>query len=245
MDVTKPIDKARAHQQWHHFVDVLRELGDELEFIEAAPGCPDMTFSGDVGLVSAGRFIASRFRATVRQREVEHYVRWFGERGFRIVEPPPGVYLEGLGDLVFHEHRAILGHGIRSSPEAVDFVRELIPELQILCSVRIVDDRYFHLAMALGFIDADTVLYYPAAFDDESVARLRAAVRDPIAVGDVDANEYFACNNLVIGKTVILDDCTPELEAALAERGYGVRRTPMSEFKLSGGSLRCLVLTFL
>lgn len=162
-----------------------------------------------------------------------------------IVWPPEDVYIEGLGDFVFHESDVIIGHGIRSSSEVVGFVRRIIPDMNILCNVRIVDDRYFHLAMALGFIDADTVVYYPEAFDEPSVERFKAAIKDPIAVGATDANEYFACNNLVIGRTVILDNCTPALKVALAQRGYRVRKSPMSEYKLGGGSLRCLVLTFI
>lgn len=234
-----------AHRQWEDLVGVLRELGDHIEVIEAAQGCPDMTFSGDAGLVYGRTFLPSNFRNPERQGEVEHYRRWFRERAYDVQPVEPEVVFEGLGDLVFEGSRAIMGHGIRSDPRSVEIVRQLVPDLEILCDLHIVDDRYFHLAMALGFIDPDTVVYYPPAFDDASVRRLRAAVPHAIAVSEVDANEYFACNNLVVDGTVLIDGCTSELERALGDRGYAVRRCPMSEFKKSGGSLRCLVLSFL
>ncbi len=67
-------------------------------------------------------------------------------------------------------------------------------------------------------------------------------IRNPIAVGDTDAGEYFACNNLVIGDTVLLDKCTDDLRAKLAKAGYDACPCDMSEFKKSGRSLPFLVL---
>lgn len=245
MDVNNQVDPALAHEQWHNFVDVLRRLGDVVDCVPPAPGLPDMTFSGDAGLVYGQQFLPSNFKAPQRAGEVEHYVRWFVAHGYEIVRIPPEILFEGLGDVVFHGDLAIVGHGIRSDERAIDELRRLIPSLRIIADVRIRDDRYFHLAMALGFIDAETVVYYPPAFDAPSVQAIERAVPHAIAVSDEDANMYFACNNLVVGNTVLLDGCTSALKAALAQRGYGVELCPMSEFKKSGGSLRCLVLSFI
>jgi len=245
MKIENQVDSALAHHQWHHFVGVLRSLGDVVECVPPVAGLPDMTFSGDAGLVYGRTFVPSNFRAAERAGEVEHYVRWFERRGYEIVRMPADVRFEGLGDVVFHEDRAVVGHGIRSDERALPILREIVPSLDIVADVHIRDDRYFHLAMALGFIDADTIVYYPPAFDDDSVRRLERAFRCPIAIGDEDANDHFACNNLVVGGHVLLDGCTPALRDGLAARGYTARPCPMSEFKKSGGSLRCLVLSFI
>jgi N-dimethylarginine dimethylaminohydrolase len=245
MNVDVKVNKALAFEQWHRFIDVLKELGDTVELIEPMPGLPDMTFAGDGGLVLDRTFIPSNFRNKERQGESEHYTRWFERRGFDIVHMPEDVFFEGLGDVVFHERRAIVGHGRRSDARSIEHLKRIVPDLQILGDLYIRDDRYFHLAMALGFIDADTVLYYPEAFDEDAVKRLPSMVKTPIALGDKDANEYFACNNVVIGDTVLMDNCTEGLRGALAEHGYKVRTCDMSEFKKSGGSLRCLVLSFI
>jgi N-dimethylarginine dimethylaminohydrolase len=245
MDVNNNVDHLLAHKQWNDFVAVLRELGDHVECVAPAPGLPDMTFSGDAGMVYGRRFIPSNFRAPERMGEVEYYIKWFENRGFEVARMPPGIFFEGLGDVVFHEGLAIVGHGCRSDEHAVPELKRLIPALRILTDVRIRDAHYFHLAMALSFLDAETILYYPEAFDEESVAKLATVVPHPIPVSSEDANEYFACNNLVIGKTVLLDNCTEQLRQDLAKRGYTARVCPMSEFKKSGGSLRCLVLSFI
>jgi N-dimethylarginine dimethylaminohydrolase len=245
MRLDNQVDSELADRQWHHFVRVLRSLGDVVDCIAPVPGLPDMTFSGDAGFVYGRSFVPSNFRAAERAGEVEHYVRWFEQRQFNIVRMSDDIRFEGLGDVVFHECSAIVGYGIRSDERAIEALRQLIPSLRILADVRIRDDRYFHLAMALGFIDADTILYYPPAFDDASVRTLERVVPYPIAVGDEDANEFFACNNLVVGRHVLLDNCTESLKGTLAERGYTAVPCPMSEFKKSGGSLRCLVLSFI
>jgi N-dimethylarginine dimethylaminohydrolase len=245
MNVAVKVNKALAFEQWHHFIDALKELGDTVELIEPMPGLPDMTFAGDGGLVVERTFIPSNFRNKERQGESAHYTHWFEQRGFNIVRMPDDVFFEGLGDVVFHEKRAIVGHGRRSDARAIEHLKRIVPDLHILGDLYIRDDRYFHLAMALAFIDADTLLYYPEAFDEGGVKRLPLMVKHPIALGDKDANEYFACNNLVIGDTVLMDNCTAGLRGALAECGYRVNACDMSEFKKSGGSLRCLVLSFI
>ncbi len=86
---------------------------------------------------------------------------------------PEDIYFEGFGDVVCHENRAIIGHDIPSDIPSGEFLKEIVPDLKILTQMKIVDDHYFHLAMALGFINADTVIYYPPAFDSESVAGLK------------------------------------------------------------------------
>jgi N-dimethylarginine dimethylaminohydrolase len=245
MDVSNKVDKALAFHQWNELIRTLTDCGDTLHFVEAAPGLPDMTFSGDAGLVWQGTFIPSNFRCVERQGEVKHYIRWFEERGYPMRHLPGDLIFEGLGDVVFHDRVAVVGYGIRSDERCVDALLELMPGLSVAARMEIVDDRYFHLAMALGMLDFETALYYPPAFTDESVRALRNAIKNPLPVSDEDANGFFACNNLVLGNRVILDDCTKQLRSQLREHGFEAVTCGMSEFKKAGGSLRCLVLTFM
>jgi len=245
MDVNNKVDKQLAWVQWNDLIRILNELGDTIHVVEALPGLPDMTFSGDGGMVWKKTFIPSNFRNQERRGEVPPYIHWFKKNGYEVAPMPEDVIFEGLGDVVFHEGLAFFGYGSRSDERAVDHLREIVPNLKILGKMEIIDDHYFHLAMALSFIDEDTVLYYPPGFSDESVLNLQKVMKNPIAVGEKDANEYFACNNLVIGNKVILDNCTPQLREDLGKHGYELITCDMSEFKKSGGSLRCLVLSFM
>ncbi|MGH3537454.1 MAG: dimethylarginine dimethylaminohydrolase family protein [Pseudonocardiaceae bacterium] len=243
MDVNDKVDHDLAMTQWTDLVELLESLGDTISIVEAQPGLPDMTFAGDAGLLWGRRFVPSTFRHVERAGEVVHFERWFRQHGYEICPLPTDVIFEGLGDLVFHNRRAFVGHGYRSDERAVDHLARLIPGLEIVGRLETVDDHYFHLAMAMGFIDDATVVYYEPAFTVESVQTIRRVIPRAISVSAEDANSYFACNNLVIDDKVLVDMCTPELRAALGECGYDVISCPMSEFKKSGGSLRCLALT--
>lgn len=245
MDVANKVDRSLAREQWDGLIATLKALGDTIDYVAPDPRCPDMTFSGDGGLVVDTVFIPSNFRVEERRLEVDHYVRWFRERGYSIAEYDSDIHFEGLGDVVFHGKRAVFGFGVRSDRRSLELLRRFVPDLEVACEMRIVDDRFFHLAMALAMLDEDTALYYPPAFDAQSVARLEAALPRTIAASEEDACRYFACNNLVIGDKVLIDGATPELREALGAHGFEAVICPMSEFKKSGGSLRCLVLSFL
>lgn len=245
MDLSTKVDKELAFHQWSQFIQILTELGDNLHFVEAAEGLPDMTFSGDAGLVWQGTFVPSNFRCEERRGEVQHYVRWFQLNGYRIQPLPDDIVFEGLGDVVFHDRVAVVGYGVRSDQRCAEHLLTIMPELSVAARMEIVDDRYFHLAMALGMLDRDTALFYPPAFTNDSVKALQSAIKNPLPVSDEDANEYFACNNVVLGNKVILDNCTGQLRSQLRRHGFEAITSDMSEFKKAGGSLRCLVLTFM
>jgi len=64
---------------------------------------------------------------------------------------------------------------------------------------------------------------------------------DILWVSEADANN-FACNAVAIGQAVILHKASVGLKAALAQRGFEVIETDVSEFLKSGGSCKCLTL---
>ena len=245
MDPSRNVDHGLATEQWQEVKALLESHGDRIRLLEPAPGLADMTFAGDAGFVWGDFFVPSNFRFEERRGEVTHYVRWFKERGFTINPIPEEILFEGQGDIVFGGHRAIAGHGSRSDPQALAQMRSLIPDVEFVASMEIVDDHYFHLAMALSFLDEHTVLCYPPAFTPASLAELERTIETVIRVSREDADVYFACNNLVVGDSFIVDGATDGLRKDLRAAGYDVVACPVSEFKKSGGSLRCLVLTFL
>jgi N-dimethylarginine dimethylaminohydrolase len=242
MDPTVEVDRVLAWRQWSRFADGLERHGVKLELIEPAPGCPDMVFLGDAGIVLGDQFLCSRFRHPERMAESDHYTRAFGALGYRVIQPYAGAVLEGLGDITIHGRRAILGHGPRSNRTGFDAFRSFAPWVEVIAEVELPDPRFYHLATAVAFLDADTLLFYPGAFTPDGRARLERAVPRAIAVGERDIMEHQACNCFVLGNTVMLDGCSAALERELAACGFRVEVYPMSELKKGGGSLRCLVL---
>jgi N-dimethylarginine dimethylaminohydrolase len=245
MNTNNTVNKEEAFDQWYRLIGLLVSLGDTIHFVEPEKGLYDMTFSGDAGMVWNDTFIPSNFKNVERKGEVNKYIEWFNNNGFKLCQIPNEIFFEGLGDLVFHNSLAFFGYGSRSDERALEWLHKFIPELKILGQMEIIDDHYFHLAMALSFIDERTVLYYPPAFTKKSVDELKSIIPNAIAVSQQDADEYFACNNIVIKNKVILDNATNQLKSDLKSVGYEVITSNMSEFKKSGGSLRCLVLSFM
>ena len=65
--------------------------------------------------------------------------------------------------------------------------------------------------------------------------RLRRHVPNLIEVAPT-RRKRFACNAVVVGRTVVTNTGCPQLHAALAARGYAPRETPLDEFVKAGGS---------
>jgi N-dimethylarginine dimethylaminohydrolase len=84
-------------------------------------------------------------------------------------------------------------------------------------------------------------LFYPAAFDTYALKVLEHHIERLIEVSAEEAMR-FACNAIVIGKKVVMNDGCPKTRARLESSGLSVFETPLSEFIKAGGSAKCLVL---
>jgi len=62
-----------------------------------------------------------------------------------------------------------------------------------------------------------------------------------IAVAEEEARS-FACNAVVVGRTVVTNDGCPALHKQLTAAGYQLIATPLGEFVKAGGSAKCLTL---
>lgn len=242
MDINNPVDSEKAHEQWYHLCDTLRKLGVRLSFIEPVKGLPDMTFTGDCGMVHGNKFIRSNFRHQERKGEAEIFAKWIENHGYEVFRLPEQIHFEGLGDVVYYGNDIIFGYGPRSDQAAVEEVKRILPELNVRGELYIKDEAFFHVALAVSFIAQDTLLYYPPAFDEQSRDFIKKSFAISIPVSESDAKEFFVCNNIPIGNKLLLDNCSGELEAQLNRIGIEVIKCDMGEFKKSGGSLRCLVL---
>ncbi|MCL2893931.1 dimethylarginine dimethylaminohydrolase family protein [Brenneria tiliae] len=242
MNPENKVDKKLAQEQWDNVYEKLTERGVKIKTISPVEGLPDMTFAGDCGMIHGNKFLASNFRHPERQGETQYYIDFLKEYGFEIHRVQPDVYFEGLGDVIYWDDSIIFGYGPRSDKEAVKAIRATYPELKVRGELHIQDKTFFHVALAFSFIDEDTIIYYPEAFTAESQRFIEANFEKRIAISAHDAKELFVCNNIPVGKDVLIHDCSSEVERQLNAFGFNVVKCNMSEFFKSGGSLRCLVL---
>lgn len=231
-----------AARQWEGLRNALAARAD-LELVEPVRGLPDMPFTANAGLVCDDIFLPSRFRFRQRQPETKHFGHWFSTAGYRIVELPGHGTFEGEGDVLFQPGRALAwcGYGLRTSLQAHHCVAETL-NVEVV-PLRLIDERFYHLDTCLCPLPNGRLLYYPGAFDRDSldVIARRVPPADRIAVESADALQ-FTCNAIVTGDSLITNSASDGLRDRLARSGIETIVCPLGEFLLAGGGAKCLVL---
>jgi arginine dihydrolase len=233
-----PADAAVAMRQWARLRQIHLDLGHDVRTIEPVPGLPDMVFAANGALVVGGTVLGARFRYPQRAAEADAYLQWSRDRGYEDVREPRYVN-EGEGDILFTGKALLAGHGFRTDRAAAG---ELAGVFGLpVVSLRLVDPRFYHLDTAMCVLDSDTVMYYPAAFDDAGRAALAAHFAELIEAKDEDA-EVLGLNAVSDGRHVVLPAQAQGLAAQLAARGFEPVPVDMSELLKAGGGPKCCTL---
>ena len=236
------VDRSVAMQQWKHLHATLSSLG-EIKLVQPIYGLPDMVFSANGGLTYEGVFISSYYRYPQRRPETQYFTSWFREQRFRIAELRSGATFEGEGDALFQPGRPLLwgGYGPRTSLAAH---RDLAQMFEVeLVPLRLIDERFYHLDTCFCPLPEDRLLYYPQAFDHESLDAIHSHIPagNRFEVSDADALN-FACNAMDLDGRFITNFATEALRQKLESWDFEVTACPLSEFIRAGGSVKCLVL---
>jgi N-dimethylarginine dimethylaminohydrolase len=238
MDPSVPVSVALAVEQWEALRATYLRLGHTVDLVTPGAGLPDMVFAANGGIVSDGRAMASRFTHAERQAEGALYRDWFEAAGLS-----PAVQAtqqnEGEGDVLRVGEIFLAGTGFRTSLEAHREIAEFFGRRVV--SLRLVDPRFYHLDTALTVLDDETIAYYPAAFDADSVAVLRELFPDAVLATDADA-EVFGLNAMSDGLNVVLSDRATGLHEQYRARGFNPVGVDLSELLKAGGSAKCCTL---
>ena len=227
-----PTDASRAMRQWEELREVYLGLGHRVDLIEPAPGLPDMVFAANGATVIDGTAFGARFRFPQRAAEAGAYLAWLRHHGFTCAITPEHVN-EGEGDILF------AGYGFRSDQAAA---AELAAAFgRPVTSLRLVDPRFYHLDTAMCVLDADTVMYYPAAFDDAGRATIADHFAEVIEAKDEDA-EVLGLNAVSDGRHVVLPAQATGLAAQLRQHGFTPVGVNLSELLKGGGGPKCCTL---
>ena len=231
-----------AEAQWERLHCALGRVA-KVMLVEPQPGWPDMVFTANAGLVRGGKVAVSRFLHPERQGEETHFRKWFGDLGFAVSDMPSAIPFEGEGDALFEPEGSRLwaGHGVRTLQSSHSRLAELWG-VEVI-SLRLVDPRFYHLDTCFCPLKGGYLLYFPAAFDAESNAKIEARVSKEfrIPVAEVDAVR-FACNAINVGQYILLNEISGELLQRLESCGFSVVQVQLTEFLKAGGAAKCLVL---
>lgn len=231
-----------AMRQWSELVRMIGNVA-QVERVAPEDGVPDMVFTANAGLVLGERCVLSHFRHAERQAEEPHFLKWFEANGFNVLTMPDDMYFEGAGDALLDRQNPLLwmGHGHRSNKDCASLLQDFLDvEVEPL---ELVNERFYHLDTCFCPLQGGYLMYYPAAFDIDSQARIAARVpaERRIVVADADASE-FACNAVNSGRHIFLNRASDALVGDLASRGFIVQQTELTEFMKAGGSAKCLTL---
>jgi N-dimethylarginine dimethylaminohydrolase len=234
------VNKELAKQQWQKLHDIVARLAS-VSLIEPVEGLPDMVFAANAGLVHNKEVIVSSFLHAERQPEAKHFERFFSTHGYRVHHLQQDTIFEGAGDALFDtQGRLWVGSGIRSDAHALEEIRAVFDVEAI--GLELVDPHWYHLDTAFCPLSQGHAIAYAKAFSGISVAALNDAFGTNIIwVSEADAKN-FSCNAVAIDQSIIMHKASAELKAALAQRGFKVIETDVSEFLKSGGSCKCLTL---
>ena len=234
----RPTDAAVAMRQWTRLRQVHLDLGHDVRTIEPVAGLPDMVYAANGATVVGGTVLGVRFAHPERAGEADAYLDWFRAHGYADVREA-GVHNEGEGDILFTGQVLLAGYGFRSDRAAAG---ELAAAFGLpVVSLRLVDPRFYHLDTALCVLDADTAMYYPAAFDDDARAAIAGQFAELIEAKDEDA-EVLGLNAVSDGLHVVLPVQARKLAAQLRERGFSPIGVDLSELLKGGGGPKCCTL---
>ena len=234
-----PAEHALAVRQWSNLKDVLESLGAKVSLMRPEPGLPDLVFTANAALVFRQRAILSRFLHPQRQGEEPHNQKWLEEHGFLVEQLGPNQFFEGAGDALFCGDTLFAGYRRRSDVNAHQQVAKRL-DCRVI-PMELVDAYYYHLDTCFCPLEPGKAIYFPGAFDEYGRRAIAEHIPQLIAVEEEEARS-FACNAVVVGRTVVTNTGCPRLHADLKRHGFATEAVALSEFVKAGGSAKCLTL---
>lgn len=232
----------RAVEQWQGLYQILQDQAT-VDLVTPQKGVPDLVFTANAGLVLGDNVVLSRFLHKERQGEEPYFKEWFEQNGYNVYELPKDLPFEGAGDALLDREGRWLwaGYGFRSELDSHPYLAKWL-DIEVL-SLRLIDDRFYHLDTCFCPLLNGYLLYYPGAFDSYSnrLIEMRVAPEKRIAIAEADAVN-FACNAVNIEHIVVMNKASEDLKSRLSEAGFQMLETPLTEFLKAGGAAKCLTL---
>ena len=240
MKMITSVDKQKADMQYWNLTHLLKNIGMSIDSIEPKEGLVDMVFAANGALLKHDTAVISNFNARSRIPESLHWRNYLHDHGYNIHFLKS--QFEGQGDALFsHNYKNLwMGFGFRTELYAEKELQDIFPETTVN-ALKLVDPRFYHLDTGFCVLKETMVMYYSPAFDTESQDKIKKKFEVCIDVSNEDAMN-FACNAVHHDKYVILHHASNNLKKTLSNYDLTVVENNMSEFLLSGGSVKCCVL---
>jgi N-dimethylarginine dimethylaminohydrolase len=231
-----PPDPQLMTKQHERLVEILREEGVEVEVMDPHPELPYQHATRDVGAVIGDRILLSNLKHWTRQPESEVLQPILEEQyGLQIVRPVG--FIEG-GDVIVDGNRLWVGISARTDTRGAEFLYHTFGRDHEVIPLHF-DPRCTHLDTVLGVLGHNCALVYEPAFDARSLALIREAYPNMIALTDQEQKSGGANVLFLSPEKVISIAENSSVNEQLAQRGFQVVTLSYSEVIKSGGSVRC------
>ena len=241
------VNQSKANEQWSLMKTEVQKKGFEVLEIDPTPELEDMVFTANPAF--AGEDVSSRPVALLsnmkhesRKKEVPAFHRWFEEQNYRVVQLKTDGVFEGNGDGIWHWTRKLIwgGYGFRTDLKVYEEISDIFGAPVV--AVKLINPNFYHLDTCLCPMSEEVALYCKDAFDENGLELLHELFPKLIDVPFDEAKEGFACNSLVLGNTVFINQGNQKTIDQIRVHGFDVVELDTSEFLKSGGSVCCMKL---
>jgi dimethylargininase len=224
----EPIDLERAIAQHRAYQDLLRDLGLDVNEIEADPELPDCCFIEDTAIVLDEVAVVTCPGAPSRRPETEVVAAALAPHR-RLVRMTAPDHADG-GDVLVVGRRIFAGLSRRTGPAGVTALAEAVrPSGYSVTPVRV--HGCLHLKSAITAASDQTLLVNPDWID--------LSVFRGFDLLEVAPEEADAANVLRVGRTLVAAAGFPRTADRLRARGFDVTTVDISEFQKAEGGVTC------
>lgn len=241
-------DIAAMQAEHDALVDILRDNGSEIIYVDGGSRDHNSMFVRDMGMVVNGGIIISRMGpvgkpiGTGRRGEEAYITKKVAEIGMPILHTIHGTGLmEGGSFCMLNEKTAAIALSKRGNEAAVEQVHGVLKIQGIeLIEIPLVGFS-MHLDGAIVMVDHDKALVNVERLPYWFMDKIKSLGIEPIYADFRDSK--LAVNTIAIkpGK-IIMDELAPWSAEILAQKGLEVITTPYKECRKHGGGIHCSTL---
>lgn len=225
----RPVDKARADEQWDNYCAALVAEGWETVEVDAAPELADSVFVEDAVVFFGDLAVITSPGAESRRPEIDAV-----ERTVRAI---PGITVDRIelpgtlegGDVLKVDSTVYVGASSRTNAEGIRQLRALLtPHGYSVVAVPVT--KALHLKSTMTALPDGTIIGDPALVDVPSVFPAFLPVPEPEGVAVVELSD----------ESLLMSSSAPQTAAMLSGLGYRVVTVDIGEFEKLEGCVTCL-----
>ncbi len=226
----KSIDPEKAILQHQDYCTALIEAGVEVIQLEPLEAFPDSTFIEDNAVILEGKAYLTTMKAPTRKGE-SPLLETELKKYLPVETLAPPMFLDG-GDVLTTNDAIFIGQSKRTGNEAILYFQKKLEGPVIPVEVK----NALHLKTAATWLGGNRLLVNSMGCDVTSF-------KDYDCI-EIETEDAYATNCLVIGEKVILPAGYSRVEELLKNIGLIPRPVAMSEFEKANGGITCLSLIF-